>query len=147
MSSELNFCIQMEVPAQFIIKRNVTYWNMIVNTHDAQTCWESWRGPSLVERERMEWPQPSSGQGDLGDDGGGIYEDPWNACILTRQNDGKIVGWNVCFIPLTTFWSFSIWSCCLPLYTTAATENISLGWIWENRSRTPWRWKETLKIE
>ncbi len=69
-SSELNFNTQMEVPAQFIIERNAIYWNMNVNTH-AQTCWESWRGPSPVESERMEWPQPSSGQGDLGDEGGG----------------------------------------------------------------------------
>ena len=45
--------------------------------------------------------------------------------------------------PLTTCSSLSRWACSLPLYTTASTEKMSFGWIWENRSRTPWERRET----
>ncbi len=141
-SSELNFNTQMEVPVQFIIKKKCD----LLKYDCKHTCTDLLgileRSVSCRERTYgMTTTFFRSGR--PGRWWGGVYEDPWNTYLLTRQNDGEIVGWSVCFIPLTTFWSFSIWSCCLPLYTTAATEKINLGWIWENLSRTPLRRRET----
>ena len=39
--------------------------------------------------------------------------------------------------PSTTCLSLAMWSCDLPLYTTASTEKMSFGWICLKRSKTP----------